>query len=153
MPNATSPTLSSTEAAIKIELQAVLTSNVSVYEYLRWGIEDKDVYDRYIDSSDRFHFYQFSRTSTEEFEDPARRRFFAIHEWTIHGYFVINDANNTHKTLQLEVENIKKRFRFNKNIFGIPERMEKSERTITMVKIDSVIFDEVLCWHAEFTLR
>lgn len=147
------PTLAQVSTAIKNKWSGVVGVNVPVHEYERFKKNSGEFATIYKNSAtNRLHGYNFYREATRE-EDIDVGTVRRLHIWRWNGLMAIDDADNSQKLLQDEVELVAAAFRLDRRLGGVVLDLkdmdqERGPSGLQVERVEPVMFAGVLCFKA-----
>lgn len=148
------PTLDQIRAAIKTRM--LTASGIgAVNEYERYAKEQSKLAAEYV-SGDRLHGWYIRRLKTREAHIDVGR-YVIDHDWLMRGFYAIDDADESEKDFDLEIESIRDVFRTNSVIMTGVETCfshdtDAAEAGVQVLDSGPVMFAGVLCHAARLGL-
>lgn len=146
-------TLAQISTAIKSKWVGVVGGSVPVHDYERYRKNNADFAGAYKNAAtSRLHGYNFYREATRE-EDIDVGSVRRLHIWRWNGFMAIDDADNSQKLLQDELELIASAFRLDRTLGGVVLDLKDMDQErglsgLQVERIEPVMFAGVLCFRA-----
>lgn len=142
------PTVNEIRAAIAAKVRAATGLSTTVHEYERFVKEQSRLRDLYKPAAEsRIHGYHVRKTATREVQN-AVGSYTIDHSWQVRGFMSLDDADETEKLFDTEIEAVRDAFRDDSDLGLDLASIDDEQAGVQVPESGPVMFCDVLCHSA-----